>query len=76
MPSKSKTQTRKSLNLSQCEPKDITEDEIDEMIRDITLKHPRSAYCLYIMENLKKQNKRQSLRNSNIIFYKPQTICP
>ena len=58
MPSKSKTQTRKSLNLSQCEPKDITEDEIDEMIRDITLKHPRSAYCLYIMENFKKEKDK------------------
>ena len=49
-----KSQTQ-SINLSQLEPKEITEEEIDELIKDITLKHPKSPFTLYIMEIYKKE---------------------
>ena len=57
-----KSQTQ-SINLSQLEPKEITDDEIDELIKDITLKHPKSPFTLYIMEIYKKEKSKNDETN-------------
>ena len=46
---------------------EITEEEIDELIKDITLKHPKSPFTLYIMEIYKKE--KSTFNSCNCIYY-------
>lgn len=56
MKSRRKSQSS-SKRLSQTEKPSITDDELDELIANITLKRGRSAYGVYICEMLKKERE-------------------
>lgn len=57
--SRSKSQTKRSTSQGKTEPVTVlSSDDIDELISDITMKRPPSAYVLYIMDCWQEENKK------------------
>ena len=67
MKSKRKSQSSQK-RLSQSEKQNITEEELDDIISDITLKRGRNAYTIYICEMLKKEKEEdESVKLTDVV---------
>ena len=67
MKSKRKSQSSQK-RLSQSEKPNITEEELDDIISDITLKRGRNAYTIYICEMLKKEKEEdESVKLTDVV---------
>ena len=55
---RSKSKSQSTLNSSMDKSQIFTDEEINDIIKDITLKQPKSSYSIYITEKLEKEREK------------------